>query len=43
MKAVEYIIFHDSSNFDILSFNDKIHDIKNGQYLLIMQNIPQML
>lgn len=43
MKGVEYIIFHDSSNSDILSFNDKIPDIKNGRYLLVTQNILQML
>lgn len=43
MKAVEYIIFHDSSNSDILSFNDKIHDIKNGQYLLITKYSPNAI
>ena len=36
-------ILMDFLNSDILNFNDKTHDVKKGQYLLVTQNIPQML
>ena len=36
-------ILMDYFNSDILNFNDKIHDVKKDQYLLVTQNVPQML
>lgn len=40
-KGIDILI--DYLNSDILNFNDKIRDVKKGQYLLVTQNIPQML
>ena len=34
-------ILMDFLNSDILNFNDKTHDVKKGQYLLVTQNIPK--
>ena len=36
-------ILMDYFNSDILNFNDKVHDVKKYQYLLVTQNILQML
>lgn len=40
-KAIDILM--DYFNSDILNFNDKIHDVKKDHYLLVTQNVPQML